>query len=224
MKLDASTRNDTLWGTDETTSIYIQDPSPEVDAAWDLISAESSSIVTISRAEALALGRDPEIIVKSPEDWGMGDNAYPAQIDVFHEIHCLDILRKEMVSTNLDLCELMKKLTDLAQYWDYYFRPEYGNPEDAHYLHVRHKRHCLRIVLRTIMCNVDVDIVTHNWYRGTYRPIADFENPRTCWNFEGLLQWSQDHAVRDDHEKWRSIKTTYRCSHLATTDTKSLYI
>ena len=205
MKLDISTRNDMLWGTDETTSIYIQDPSPEVDAAWDLISAEGSYIVTISRAEALALGRNAEAIVKSPEDREMGEDAYPAQIDVFHEIHCLDMLRKEMASTNVDLCELIK-LADLVQYWDYYFRPTYGNPEDAHYLHVRHKRHCLRIVLRTIMCNADVDIVTHNWRRGSYQPIADFENPRMCQNLEGLLKWNQEHAVKDDQKKWRSIK------------------
>jgi len=97
-ELDNSSRNDTLWGTNETSSIYIQGPSPEVDAAWDYISAEKGPIITVSRDEAKALGRDPEVIVKAPKSWGMGDDAYPAQIDVFHEIHCLDMLRKEMVS------------------------------------------------------------------------------------------------------------------------------
>ena len=99
LELDETMKNETIWGSNETTSIYIQDPSPEVDAAWDFISADSSSIISISRAEAEALGRDPEVIVKSPEDWELGDDSYPAQIDVFHEIHCLNMLRKEMVSS-----------------------------------------------------------------------------------------------------------------------------
>ena len=68
-----------------------------LEAAWDKIAADASPIITISRAEAVALGRDPDVIVKAPHDWGMGDDAYPAQIDVFHEIHCLNMLRKEMV-------------------------------------------------------------------------------------------------------------------------------
>jgi hypothetical protein len=90
--------NSTLWGMDETTSIYIQNPSPEVDAAWDYISSEAGSIITINSEEVRRLGRDPATIVKAPEDWGFGTDAFPAQIDVFHEIHCLNMLRKEMVS------------------------------------------------------------------------------------------------------------------------------
>ena len=95
---DDSIQNGTLWGSDETTSIYIQDPSPDVDAAWDHIAADSGPIITISSKEAVRLGRDPAVIVKAPENWGFGNDAYPAQIDVFHEIHCLNMLRKEMVS------------------------------------------------------------------------------------------------------------------------------
>ncbi|CAG8960186.1 hypothetical protein HYFRA_00010665 [Hymenoscyphus fraxineus] len=185
--LDESTKNHTLWGDDENTSIYIQDPSPEVDAAWNLIAADSSAIITVNSEEAVRLGRDPKVIVKAPPEWGFGNDAYPAQVDVFHEIHCLNMLRKEM-------------------WWDYYFRPRYGNPENADYLHVRHKRHCLRIILRTLMCHADLDIVTHNWRRGSYRPIADFNNPRKCRNFEGLLEWNNAHAIPDDMEKWRTIK------------------
>ena len=56
------------------------------------------------------------------------------------------------------------------------------------------------------MCNADVNIVTHYWHRGTHRPIADFDNPRKCRNFEGLLGWSMEHAIQDDMEKWRNIE------------------
>ena len=55
------------------------------------------------------------------------------------------------------------------------------------------------------MCNADVDIVTHNWHRGTYRPIADFDNPRKCRDFEALLSWNMDNAVPNVNEKWSAI-------------------
>jgi len=99
-----------------------------------------------------------------------------------------------------------RKNDTASQYWDYYYRPKYGDPANAPYLHVRHKRHCLRIVIRTLMCNADVDIVIHYWHRATIRPIADFDNPRKCRNFEGILHWSEQHAVQDDMEKWHTIK------------------
>ncbi|EHK96555.1 hypothetical protein M7I_7764 [Glarea lozoyensis 74030] len=70
--LDESTKNHTLWGDDENTSIYIRDPSPEVDAAWNHISADASPIITVNSEEAIRLGRDPNVIVKAPEDWGGG--------------------------------------------------------------------------------------------------------------------------------------------------------
>jgi hypothetical protein len=54
----------------------------------------------VNSNEAARLGRDPNVIVKAPEDWGFGKDAYPAQIDVFHEIHCLNMLRKEMVTAH----------------------------------------------------------------------------------------------------------------------------
>lgn len=98
MEISSQHLNETLWGFNETSSIYIQDPSPEVDAAWNRIAADSGPIITINSDEARKLGRDTNAIVKAPEDWGFGNDAYPAQIDVFHEIHCLNMLRKEMVS------------------------------------------------------------------------------------------------------------------------------
>lgn len=103
--------NRTLWAMDESTSIYIQDPSPEVDAAWEYISAYAKPIITIDRAEVTALGRDPDVIVKAPDEWNMGDAAYPAQINVFHDIHCLNMLRKEMVTGPLKSPLVSQSLT-----------------------------------------------------------------------------------------------------------------
>ena len=56
------------------------------------------------------------------------------------------------------------------------------------------------------MCSANVDIVTHNWRRGTLHPIPDFDNPRKCRNFEGLLEWNDKYGIPVDEETWRTIK------------------
>ena len=93
-----------LWGTNESTSIYIQDPGPEVDAAWEHISAYTKPIIPISRDEVLALERNPDAVVQVPRSWNMGDDQYLAQVTVFHEIHCLNMLRKDMVCKTSNAC------------------------------------------------------------------------------------------------------------------------
>ena len=82
----------------------------------------------------------------------------------------------------------------------------YGDRENEPYLDVRHKRHCLRKVLQALMCSSSVDIITHDWRRGTYHPIADFDNPRKCRNFKSLLEWNNVHAIPFDDDVWRTIK------------------
>ncbi|KUJ08740.1 uncharacterized protein LY89DRAFT_711424 [Mollisia scopiformis] len=66
-------------------------PDPEVEAAWE----EFDSIRTfpITADEVRKLGKDPELAVKFPEEYGLGAEAYVAQLDIFHQIHCLNLLR-----------------------------------------------------------------------------------------------------------------------------------
>ncbi|KAH8651629.1 hypothetical protein BGZ60DRAFT_388247, partial [Tricladium varicosporioides] len=155
----------------EAISIYTGDPSPEVDAAWNRISAEKFDLTLISRHEVEKLHRDPKIIAKAPEDWGDGSDMYLAQIDVFHQIHCLDELRKQI-------------------HKDYYYA---------------HKKHCIHMLLHSLMCQSNVDIITHNWREGSKWPLADFNPPRQCRNFEALLEWNQEHSVKDFERKWLSF-------------------
>ena len=40
------------------------------------------------------MGRDPGISVRFDDSLGLGSDAYMAHFDVFHQIHCLNALRK----------------------------------------------------------------------------------------------------------------------------------
>ncbi|CAN9348306.1 unnamed protein product [Alternaria alternata] len=78
----------------EMGSIYRGRPSPEVDAAWERV--ETQTPIPISREDVIAQGKDPEDAVKWPEEFGFGPDAYIGRIDVFHQIHCLNVLRKHL--------------------------------------------------------------------------------------------------------------------------------
>ncbi|KAI1346353.1 hypothetical protein F5Y01DRAFT_321761 [Xylaria sp. FL0043] len=48
--------------------IYRSPPSPEVDAAWNRLSHDG--VIAVSEDEVRQAGKDPDILVKIPEDWG----------------------------------------------------------------------------------------------------------------------------------------------------------
>ncbi|EHK98252.1 hypothetical protein M7I_6019 [Glarea lozoyensis 74030] len=74
-------------------SIFRQPPSYEVDVAWKRM--WDSRPVPISREQVIAMGKDPSEAVAIPDSWGHGSDKYFGRIDVFHQIHCLDALRRE---------------------------------------------------------------------------------------------------------------------------------
>ncbi|CEJ86531.1 hypothetical protein VHEMI04131 [[Torrubiella] hemipterigena] len=80
----------------DNLSIWRQPPSPAVDAAWDYISGEEFQVITVSASDVLLSGKDPSTTIQAPASWGDGPGAYIAQVEVFHQIHCLNELRKEM--------------------------------------------------------------------------------------------------------------------------------
>jgi Mycotoxin biosynthesis protein UstYa len=180
----------------DNSSVFRGDPSPEVDRAWDLVSAEGREIILVPATAVLQSNMDPSVSVKAPPAWDYGDNAYIAQVDVFHQIHCLNELRKEID-------------------FDYYYRDKYPGgiaPKE----HKWHKKHCLHILLQNLMCHADVDSITHKWihYTGVsgengrpfVEPIADFNVVKQCRNFNGLLAWVYENAVQDLGARWHELK------------------
>lgn len=41
------------------------------------------------------MGKDPEYTPLMPEEFGFGQDMHAGFMDVFHKIHCLDVLRRE---------------------------------------------------------------------------------------------------------------------------------
>ncbi|KAH9215078.1 hypothetical protein DL95DRAFT_523613 [Leptodontidium sp. 2 PMI_412] len=160
---------------DRPASIWRQDPSDEVDAAW--LVAEDPRPFAISREEVIALGQDPDKAVKWPEEYGLGSDTYAARIDVFHQIHCLDAIRREV-------------------WFDYYYGEKYqGGFANTTWMHKLHLTHCIAYIMENLMCAANVDVYTHFWTDAFSYPHPDFQIQHKCRSFDAILDWQQKHAV-----------------------------
>lgn len=126
----------------ENPSIFRQEPSHEVDMAWRLIG--DTRPIPLTRDEVLALGKNPADRVRLPKSFGVGES-YAGRMDVFHQIHCLDALRREA-------------------YFEHYYSETYPNGwNDTTEKHRLHLSHCIEFLLHNIMCQASTDVYTHAW-------------------------------------------------------------
>ncbi|KAF4959414.1 hypothetical protein FSARC_10739 [Fusarium sarcochroum] len=147
-------------------------PDPVVDEAWEDL--ENIRVFPITESEVRRLGKDPELLVKFPPEYGLGDNAYMGQIDMFHQIHCLNLLR------HLAWAEYHRNGTAKKPF------------SDLHWVHVSH---CTDILMQNLMCNGNLDIVTFNWVETQTNPFPDFGVKHQCRDFDAIYEWQDKHSV-----------------------------
>ncbi|KAI0525967.1 hypothetical protein F5B22DRAFT_261893 [Xylaria bambusicola] len=167
--------------------IYRLPPSPEVDEAWDRITRVN--LISISEDEIRKLGKDPSLTIHSPrswwsEPWGSG---YIGQIDVFHQIHCLNMLRQGLITN-----------------YNYYWGKKYGMTPPVPF--GMHLDHCLGTILENLICHADVDIVTFNWREKEDEPFPDFEVRKQCRDFDAILEWQDKMKLDDTIERWKALQ------------------
>ncbi|KAI1316447.1 hypothetical protein F5Y16DRAFT_406852 [Xylariaceae sp. FL0255] len=159
--------------TDPTALIYSFPPSPEVDAAWRRISARS--VISVTRDDIVGIGKDPNTAVRMNPVWG-DPETYLGSVEIFHQIHCLNTLRKGLINN-----------------YDYYYGQKWGwEPPIMFELHLRH---CTNMLLQTLMCHSDVEIVTNMWSEAQPWPYADFGVIKQCKDFEKLLEWTESQQI-----------------------------
>jgi hypothetical protein len=152
--------------------IYRLDPSLEVDAAWARI-ATADGIYPMSVADVIRAGKDPALTVDAPASWGFPpDKPKMMGIEAFHLLHCLNAVRKSLITT-----------------YDYYWGVQYGFTPPA--VFARHLNHCVDVLRQHLMCHADLEPFTFNWRVGQTKPYADFAVKKTCVDFDYLLEWSE---------------------------------
>ncbi|KDR76723.1 hypothetical protein GALMADRAFT_33089, partial [Galerina marginata CBS 339.88] len=161
----------TFNGTLEYPSIYRGNPTPELDAAWQKISQDGKlkyTRLTLNQLQAIGKDDTPSKVRFREEDGG----GYAAALEVSHQLHCLDLLRK-------------------YSYREYYekFDKAFLAPPDFFRLHLDH---CVEILRQNLMCSADGGMITFEWVRGMDIPYPDFNTRHQCRNFEKILAWVHD--------------------------------
>jgi hypothetical protein len=91
-KLEPTWLNGSFLDEGAVPSPYRALPGEEADKAWHAI-GEPEWII-INENDARQLGKDPSTLVRAPEDWGYGNDAFIAMMDLNHQLHCINQVRQ----------------------------------------------------------------------------------------------------------------------------------
>lgn len=168
----------------QNPSLARQDPSFQTDKIWEDL--ELIRILPITKKDVIKMGKNPETVAAFDNDyWGLGDDAYMASLDVFHHLHCLNMLRRKA-------------------FGDFPTHPIPITPEKYLKLQWTHLKHCTDILYQNIMCNANTELYTLNWMETQQMPFPDFNINRQCKDMNALIKWRDEHAV--DMKKFTAMK------------------
>lgn len=113
--------------------------------------------------------------------------------------------------------------------WEYYYGDE--KPTQTYLMH---QKHCIHMLLQSLMCNADVDMVTFEWMEGHDErveasadeekedgggvgiqkrsnpqdaiPAANFNVHKMCRNFSALVEWAKKNKEDDPVQTRRKLK------------------
>ncbi|KAI0202340.1 hypothetical protein F4808DRAFT_458939 [Astrocystis sublimbata] len=134
--------------------IWVGEPSPEIDAAWD--SLKEVWVVMLEGEEAS----------KVRDKTTLQDGYWLSGLDVFHQLHCLDSLRRAIY-------------------------PEHYPPQALPRTWRLHMDHCIDYLRQVLMCHGDTTPVNQKWFDAARRYGPDFETLHTCRPFDELVAWSR---------------------------------
>ncbi|KIJ30118.1 hypothetical protein M422DRAFT_187544, partial [Sphaerobolus stellatus SS14] len=137
--------------------VYEQPPSDEVDKAW--ANLYKTGAVKITKSQASQLTNKTWPITGDTEN-------YFVAFEIFHQLHCLDVLRQ-------------------AAYRDHYNETE--SPATL--------RHCLAGLRQGIMCSVDISPIVWQWSDHYNKAMERVDTIHSCRNFERFQEWVSLHAL-----------------------------
>ncbi|KAJ7349881.1 hypothetical protein DFH08DRAFT_807217 [Mycena albidolilacea] len=152
---------------DDKTSFQIPS-SPGLDGAWDALYQHG-----ISRIPKSVAAQIPNTTSPIPGDPGF----YIAELDVYHELHCLNTIRKAL---------------DPVYYpeWDI-TKVQYARD---------HISHCVEWIRSSIMCHSDISVVVWQWDAQANYTVPKTNVPHTCRNFDAIQEWARENSLEGDFD------------------------
>ncbi|OKL62898.1 hypothetical protein UA08_01852 [Talaromyces atroroseus] len=103
-----------------------------------------------------------------------------AGIAVFHELHCLDILRSAFFAS------VDGKLEEMGA----------QSQEMNHRTSLHHIRHCFEYLRQSLICLADSNLEAMNY---TTQGVSGWQTERTCRDYDGLVAWANEWGIaRED--------------------------
>ncbi|KAI8946016.1 hypothetical protein F4801DRAFT_566111 [Xylaria longipes] len=149
----------------------------EVDEAWDTL-LEPINIRTTK--DELRQARSPT----SDDIVQVSDGGYVSVLSVYHELHCLDALRRNI-------------------YPDYYYPNATTKKMETNIVHMIH---CVDTIRRSLMCKADVAVYAAYWIADhTAIPSKELRSgsDTVCVNWEAVDSWSRSRMLLRDRYKVR---------------------
>ncbi|KAJ6496924.1 hypothetical protein DFH09DRAFT_945732 [Mycena vulgaris] len=153
--------------------------SPELDEKWDDL--YNFGISRIPKHEA---DRLPNKTSPIPGDPGF----YIAGLNVFHELHCLNMIRKALDP-------------------DYYPDSNIKTSEPSR----KHVSHCVDWLRNSIMCHSDTSVIVWQWNARVNQSTPKARVPHSCKKFEPIRDWGKKNEILADYEHTIHLKDAPIC-------------
>ncbi|KAJ7152718.1 hypothetical protein C8R43DRAFT_886016, partial [Mycena crocata] len=146
-------------GIGDDIPIYEQPPSMAVDRAWQELYAFPETRVSNSEAAKMANKTWPIL--------GDSDH-YLLALDIFHQLHCLDMLRQRV-------------------------HPGHNYT----HVPMDHIRHCIGAIRQALMCSADISPVVWQWSHELQRAEQRDDIPHVCRDYGKIQTWAKNHHTSE---------------------------
>ncbi|UJO20680.1 Cyclochlorotine biosynthesis protein O [Fulvia fulva] len=164
---------------------YMGFPTDETDQRWEALYQYNASVISETQARRLLT---PTMAIP-------GTKRYLVELEVFHNLHCLNELRKLLWPERYRLLEQLTSENGTIDRSSFGFKHwgeiiSAGRPS----MRLTRKDHCVDSLRQALMCNADISPIS--WHvnvpfnRGIYPRLA---TTHTCKDFSQIQKWAAEH-------------------------------
>ncbi|QDS73728.1 hypothetical protein FKW77_003913 [Venturia effusa] len=102
--------------------------------------------------------------------YGCDPGHYAVELNVFHQLHCLNMLRKRLYSTE-------------------------KYPPDHELMGIEHLEHCYDALRQSLMCTADITPLPWKWVEAKKKAMEVAQVVHTCKNFDAIKSWAKENRV-----------------------------
>ncbi|WQF89969.1 Putative mycotoxin biosynthesis protein UstYa [Colletotrichum destructivum] len=151
-------------GIGDRRTPYMGPPSPEREDLWNDLYGFGTSVIGREHAAKLV-----NKTVPVPGKNGEYEGKYVIMLGVFHQLHCVNLLRKSL-------------------YWKTQWTTDPNDP-----MSLMHLEHCVDALRQAVMCSADVTPHPWVWDDGQNKEVAEVMH--TCRDFDAIRSWARPRDV-----------------------------